>query len=269
MRLLLRPLSFCALALALTACDGGDEPDAGIDSGVRDSGLADAGGDAGGMCTEFTPEYCPRLYPMDPIPVNRICEAFADAFCRANGNCCMREAEIYPSFMECINDQLSRCSDAMLGFEYTDAVSNRRITYNASATGLALSRLGPMADMCQPIRFGDVILEAMEGTLTSGEACEVDAECADTYTCRLDALGENMVCRGYLHEGDACMDDNECAPLELFCDGTCMARLANGESCERDEQCESLMCVDGTCEELTGDNAYCVRLDEPGRAFER
>jgi hypothetical protein len=48
----------------------------------RHTGDPDAGGhdarDAGGMCSEFTPEYCPRVYPMSPVPMGTICEVFAD-----------------------------------------------------------------------------------------------------------------------------------------------------------------------------------------------
>lgn len=267
--LLLRPTAAIALlaALGLVACDDdGGGVDAGVDSGTPDANF-DGGPDAG-ECTEFMPELCPRMYPQDPIPANQICEAFADAFCRANGRCCMREGEVYETFEACLTDQLSRCSDPDFGFELVDAIAARRINYNSSAAGLALARLGPMADMCEPVRYGDVILESMEGTLTSGESCSADEECADTYTCRLDALGENLVCRGDRFEGDPCEDDADCAARGGYCDTTCQAQLAVDEPCDRDEQCESRICIDGSCAELTGENAYCVVIGERGRAFE-
>lgn len=268
---LLRPFGPVLLlaVFGLAACDdGGGGMDAGVDSGTPDSGPDQ---DAG--CTEFTPELCPRDYPEDPIPIDLICEAFSDAFCRANGRCCMRDGEVYESFDACLTDQLSRCGDLMTGYEYVDAVRMRRINYNSSATGLALDRLGPLADACEPVFFGDVILEAMEGTLRSGEACEVDTECEDPetgtgYTCRLDELGVDMVCRGDRFPGDDCMDDADCAAQGGYCDTTCRAQLALGETCARDEQCESRMCIDGACVELTGENAYCVVIGERGRAFE-
>lgn len=245
---------------------------AGCDSENRASGGDGGTGgdvpDAGGRCTEFTPEYCPREYPMEPIPIDRICDVFADAFCRANGNCCEREGEVYGSFDDCIVDQLTRCMDASLGFELTTQVTAGRINYNAAVTGNALARIGPMADRCEPVRFRDAILDAMTGAVEMGEACDFEVECGQHLSCR--SLGDEPRCRLRLEEGSACEKHSDCEPIDLQCaDGFCEARLASGEPCSVDEECESSTCLEGTCVDYTGDIAYCVRIDTPGQAFER
>ncbi|MCZ7684601.1 MAG: hypothetical protein M5U28_39850 [Sandaracinaceae bacterium] len=264
----LAPLGSMLLALLLCACDGGGgDPDAGRDAGSPgDAGSAeeDAGADAGGMCTEFTPEYCPRTYPMVPIPMRDICEVFADVFCRANGRCCTRPDEIYASFAACISDQVARCMNPSQTYEFPEALAAGALDYNSAAMGEQRAILGMMSDACTPIRFGDAILSAMTGRVAFGDACTASPECVAGYDCREGS------CQLELGLGDGCASHAECEAAGLFCDGgTCAMRRAIGASCTDDEECESRVCVDGACEDANGGAFYCVRQGEPGRAFER
>lgn len=254
------------LLLASGCDDPGVVPDAGSDAGPPDAGTdggADAGTDAG-ACTEFTPELCPRTYPMDPIPMAMICEAFADIFCRANQRCCEREEEKYPILSQCLSDQLARCHDEAIGYELTDALAADRVSYSAAAMGEQLARIGPRADACEPVRIGDAILMVIQGRVGGAQACTLSPECVDGYDCR------DGFCQMHLAAGAACTSHEECAFRGLRCaSGACEARLADGEGCTEDEECESLLCVDGTCEPSDGGAFYCVRQGAPGRAFER
>lgn len=256
----------CSLAL-LTACDdGGNGMDAGQDAGpAPDTGVGDAGADAGGMCTEFTPEYCPRMYPMTPIPMEQICEVFAEIFCRANGRCCTRPDEIYDSFAACVSDQVGRCMDPSQTYEFREALMMSNLDYNSAAMGEQRAILGMMSDACTAIRFGDAIVSAMNGRVASGGTCTYSPECVDGYDCR------EGTCQLERALGSTCASHDECAAADLYCAGvgTCEERLAVGASCTEDEECDSRVCVDGTCEDRDGGAFYCVRQGEPGRAFER
>jgi hypothetical protein len=251
----------CLAALAAGCGGGGGDVDAGFDAGPTDTG-PDAP-----VCSEFMPEYCPVEYPMDPVPLAAICETFADMFCRANGRCCERPAEVYTTFMACRLEQVSRCMDPVLGYEYRTALMTGNLDYNAAAVGEQRARLGRMSDACVPIHYGDAILSSMDGNVPSGGACMVSAECTMGTDCR------GGLCGAHLGPGATCATNDECAPRMNWCSATqCTARRANGQTCTESAECTSRLCVDGTCTDFTGDVAYCVRqgLGTAGiRPFER
>lgn len=250
------------LAVATAAACGGGDPEPGIDASF-DGGTTDAGADAGGMCTEFTPEYCPREYPMTPIAINTICEVFADMFCRANGNCCERPDEVYPTFAACISDQVARCMHPVSGYEHSAALAGGTLDYNSAAMGEQRAMLGRMSDVCTPVRFGDAILTSMQGRVASGGACAVSPECVSGHECR------GSVCSSEPSIGSTCAGHDECAAGGLRCDGaTCAARLEDLAGCTDDDECESRLCVEGRCEPWRAGLAYCVRAGDAGRAFE-
>jgi hypothetical protein len=253
MKMLVRLLP--GLLVLVSACGGTpSDPDAGI---------RDAGADAGGMCSEFTPEYCPRVYPMSPVPMGAICEIFADMFCRANGNCCARPEEIYPTFSECISDQIARCVDPAQTYEHADALAEGRLTYNSGAMGEQRARLGTMSDQCDPVRFGDAIRMAMSGRVASGEACMASVECVDGHSCR------EGVCALDRALGGPCASHDECGPSGLQCEGgMCAARHELAAACTADEECESRLCIEGACAEPDDGGFYCVVRADSGRAFE-
>jgi hypothetical protein len=53
-------------------------------------------------------------------------------------------------------------------------------------------------------------------------------------------------CKEQKAVGEACQKDSQCK-TNLCVEGTCAEKLAKGDSCERDEQCTSGSCVDGSC----------------------
>jgi len=257
--------SLCSiLLLALgPGCDEALPSDAGA-PGV-DAGSGDAGE---GECTEFDRRYCPREYPMVPIPADQICEAFVDAFCRANGLCCSDEARVYDSFDDCVLDQMERCEDDDIGFEFPELVSSGAILYNQGAAGSQFASLATMGDMCVPIRYGDEILEIYRGQTARGAACVRSVECEDDGVC-VDS-GASMSCIGAPMRLDSCTNNDDCAPAGLRCNeaSECDFRLEIDEPCNENRDCETLFCRSGFCFEATPDFTYCVDLDEPGPAFE-
>ena len=204
---------------------------------------------------------------MTPIPVTMLCEAFVDAFCRANGLCCSDDARVYSSFETCITDQLMRCHDDALGFEFPERIAAMTVDYSQGAAGGEYASLATMGDMCIPIRYGDEILDTYRGRIARGDACTHDVECEDDGTC-LDS-GGIATCIGAPQRRDPCTDNEQCVASDLRCNaGECDFRLAIDEACTRDDDCETLHCRRGFCFQATADSTYCVDIDEPGPAFE-
>ena len=266
-----RALPF-VLLLGLVGCDGGGPADSGVDSGPPpDSGLADGSADAevdGGICTEFDPDLCPREYPNVPINLRDICQVFADVFCRANQNCCTRVEDQYSSYSACVVDQESRCEFGEFPYEVPASVAARETSYSGGAAGDTLARLGPMADACEPVRFGEELKTAYSGENASGESCAAWPECQDRSFC-IPFGDPDAICSVAPNPGSTCASHRDCATRDLRCgiDGRCAERLADGESCTSSFECESLLCMGGTCAEFNGDNAFCVDLDGTGDAF--
>lgn len=257
------PVLTCTIMLALAGCDGDGGTDAGRDSGARDAGEEDAG-----RCTEFTPEYCPREYPMTPIPAAMICEAFVDAFCRANGLCCSDDSRVYRSFEACTSDQLMRCEDEVIGFEFPDRIAARLVFYNQATAGAQFASLATMGDMCVPIRYGAEILDAYSGTVARGETCTHTVECESNGVCF--SAGGVSTCIGAPQRTDPCTSNDDCDHSDLRCNGSmgCDFRLPLEEPCVENRDCESFNCRRGFCFDPTPDSTYCVDIDEPGPAFE-
>ncbi|MCA9606150.1 MAG: hypothetical protein KC619_11175 [Myxococcales bacterium] len=256
-----------ALALGLlVAFPGCDEGGGGMDAGIDAGGPRDAGEDSG-RCTEFTPEYCPREYPMSPVPVNELCQAFVDAFCRANGLCCSDDSRVYPSFDACVSDQTTRCEDPVVGYELADQLAAGTVSYNQAAAGTEFARLATMGDMCVPIRYGDRILDIYRGLVANGAECTTDVECAEGVCYSAGGLSTCTSAPGRL---DACTSNDDCAAAELRCNESneCDFRLEIDAPCVEDRDCQTLFCRRGFCFEATADSTYCVDLAAPGPAFE-
>lgn len=251
------------LIFALPGCDGGG---GGMDAG-RDAGPPRDAGEDSGRCTEFTPEYCPREYPMAPVPVSELCQVFVDAFCRANGLCCSDDARVYASFEACVTDQTVRCEDPDVGYELDERLAAGAVSYNQAAAGTMFAALATMGDMCVPLRYGDAILDIYRGLVANGAACTRDVECAEGLC---DDSGASAVCATAPRRLDACTTNDDCAAAELRCNEAreCDFRLAIDEPCAEDRDCETLFCRSGFCFEATPDSTYCVDLAAPGPAFE-
>ncbi|MCB9591755.1 MAG: hypothetical protein H6719_03390 [Sandaracinaceae bacterium] len=254
-----------SLSLSLPACDDGG---GGMDAGAGDAGSPRDAAEDSGRCTEFTPEYCPREYPMGPIPASDICDAFVDAFCRANGLCCSDDSRVYSSFDACVTDQMTRCEDPVMGFEFADRIASMLVLYSQAAAGARYASLATMGDMCVPIRYGDAILDVYTGQVARGAECTHSVECENHGVC-LQAGGRGT-CIGAPSRLDACSTNDDCVASELRCNESneCDFRLAIDEPCGEDRDCETLYCRSGFCFEATPDSTYCVDLGSPGPAFE-
>lgn len=234
--------------------DAGPPPDAGPDAGP------DPNVDAGGICGELTPQFCPRQFPMTPIPVELICDSFAELFCEAQAACCTRSEWTYASVGTCVAEQQQRCEDMMRTLEHLPQVQSGNIQYSQAAAGMAYSVYGSLATDCQEVDFTQVIQDIYDGQLMRNDPCEVTAECQDGLTC--EDLGFGLQCSPGLGLGGLCDTNADCVSSDLRCDTAameCAARFPDGSGCTDDYDCESEYCEEGTCTEVTAENMYCVR----------
>jgi len=249
------------LAAPFAGCDGDGEADAGpFDAGPFDAG-PDAGFDAGGVCGELTPQFCPRMWPMDPIPVESLCDAFIEPFCVANQDCCEGSEGRYPSIDRCRSEQLARCQDMMLTYEYPSLVRGGTLRYSQAASGQEFQRAGMAINDCGDVDIAQVILDLYEVPPMRGEfgdTCTESVECRSPLLCR--EVAGTLACRPN-NRGDACEENEDCVGDELRCGsgGTCEDRLPLDAGCAEDGDCVSGFCSDGTCDELNATNRYCVR----------
>lgn len=252
------------LVLSLGACGGGGNADAGMDAGrppPRDAG------DDSGRCTEFTPEYCPRVYDPSPITADQVCDVFVDAFCRANGLCCSDDSRVYPSFDDCRRDQLARCEDDLIGFEFPARIAAEIVEYSQGAAGGEFANVATMGDMCIPIRYGDQILDIYRGTIEGGLECTHSVECDLGLICV--AAGGFSTCVSEPDRTSSCETTADCEAGGLRCNaGTCDFRLDLDEECVEDDDCATLNCQLGFCYDATPDSTYCVDVGGTGPAFE-
>ncbi len=251
-----------ALGLLLAGCDGGEPADAGpIDAGEpTDAGEMDAGSDtdAGGLCSELSPQFCPRRYPMDPIPADLICDAFVEPFCRANQECCTRSEWQYPALSTCMSEQRQRCEDLVLKYEFPELIGAGTIFYSQAAAGAQFARAGALASGCNDVDFVQVIMDLYDGQLMFNDSCTATPECPDGLFC--EDQGAGLLCRPGLGAGGLCADNTECVSSQLRCDTMmCADRLPVGAGCTDDLDCVSEYCEEGTCRELDAESRYCVR----------
>ena len=211
------------------------------------------GGDAGADSGPIGP---------DPLPGDALCAEFADEFCRANETCCGRPDEVYASFTACAREQRLLCQGEAAGFEYPMAIADEDILYNQGRVGAALERVTEAVIACSPIDFEEEILNGITGTVGVGGAC-IRVSCADGLAC----IGGTCVTQPEM--GATCTVADGCGALRCRMDGTCQPFGGASDACDVDEDCVSRFCVSGSCEAVSADTAYCVRLGSPERPFAR
>ncbi|HVK83647.1 MAG TPA: hypothetical protein VM513_06045 [Kofleriaceae bacterium] len=105
----------------------------------------------------------------------------------------------------------------------------------------------PCADTC--LQYRDTCGSAYEcrPRAADGQSCAWDADCG--YWSRCDSTTMRCVPNS-ARVGDACMSDDDCGELGTVCafndgflyEGICTWPRQNGESCQRNAECESLDC---------------------------
>ena len=115
---------------------------------------------------------------------------------------------------------------------------------------------GQQVSTCQEVTFG-----------SDGETCGSSAACEPGLVCQ-DFGFTGGTCGAARANGEECQFNFQCQ-IGLYCDGfsfqngtpgTCLPRLADGETCDEDDDCEAQFCdiPDGQDEGTCGAVTYCA-----------
>jgi len=231
--------------------DAGDTTDAG---GPRDGGgTTDAGMDAG-------------LGPIGPVD---LCDELVAMACEAKLRCCSSTMQ---TMEQCRIALEPGCSSAL-----ESLAVDMRTGYDPDIAREVVEEGRALAASCDTdildwFADRDGLMRMFQGTAPAGANCTV-ADPGSFWSCRLPRICIPQLigreCRPARTETEACRGDPDC-DTGLFCRrptimlGSCELRHADGGSCMRNIQCQSLICDtrgSETCLPRTVD-LYCnIRLD--------
>ena len=209
-----------------------------------------------------------------------MCSRLAELQCAAEANCCQNSARRFPSVDACINNQRTVCEDnamvarlardAKTGFssDHTETVFNEfeRQTglcdVNVAAWGVSSAGLRNMFRgmltanaNCQPSSATD---------FGAGISCLVDDNlaCVPAFPETDFTPPSGWTCKTRSGAGGNCFSDLNCTD-NLYCLvpetlSTCAMRKAAGQSCAAPNECLSLLCEGGVCQEANVEDVYCL-----------
>ena len=221
-----------------------------------------------------------------PYSADGLCETYARAYCQFQYQCCnaaerreignIGSAVLHSNEEECY-EEVRKYFCASLDV-YAEAAEEGRIQWDEAAAEACFRPVIEAAQQCDIEGFlmGSSTNESctgspwVEGAVANGDTCYSSEECADDEaSCQPnepESEEQQLVtakgtCTPPQGEGDSC-EERSCR-ASLWCDysgdtPTCRARLANGESCNGDPQCQSDNCrPGGTCEPKGANGESC------------
>lgn len=256
-----RMMRALALVTALAACGGGGDtqtpdaaplPDAFVVQGARD-----------------------------------YCEAIEPFFCEFYVRCGRMDVA---TAADCKDAFLTSCN---LAFEprYVDLEAAGLLALDLDGVEACRQHLEAVACNQQILELNGPCADMWRGTQTSGESCGLDVEsfvcapatdcvlgldlCGDcrpvipldgtctpgTDTCASDAFCDNGTCRARVKNGDPCGTGDRCMTGSVCDMGTCTPPVfvARGETCDARRRCPYLtVCIGGTCQPTAALGASCA-----------
>jgi len=211
------------------------------------------------------------------------CQAISELNCGAAVRCCPAGAGIDPAELERIRGECVVASMEACVADVIPLLEDPRTGYDAVRAAAAIQEGMRLAASCD-LSFADWdassergLFSALRGSLAPGQACPL-MDTADVFACRdgtcnafASGTCASRACRGEPCTGDTaladygCGDGLHCAPGVGGAPATCQRRLPTGEECDRDTQCESLICsaVGGsstkTCRARTASTVFCFQ----------
>jgi len=277
---------FVMLPCFVVACGSDDSsdgtasqtPDAGFDASMPDSSVSDATPDTGqpdtgqpdtGQPDTSTPETGtdtgvdtgsdtspPQDAGPDATGSEQALATYADAICNLFDTCApFMLGYLYGDLQNCIDRYVAGGRAAVL----PDAPGVGRSAGDVIACADALSTM-----TCEELYAGgrDTACPSIAGTLSDGEGCFSDLQCATGFC---DRSGDCGTCAPRLALGDGCEvanvgcdDDQTCTAPTMADPTTCTATAGEGESCSAAVVCRgNLYCHEGSCEQPGGDGDSC------------
>ena len=207
----------------------------GGSAGSGGSGGTTATSDGGNAGERGEPSACPD--EIDFVPT-----ALAQSICAKRRDCCADDIDT------CMTEVVTALGKTYPDLAEAEEAETASLDCNAfDACALAIHE----ADCDDwPLQSGSLgglpvdepaCLEIITPTATDGEECSYNYECIDGIcgVAENETVGE---CDEFAEIGDVC--DAVCDPVTMFCNSSnrCEARLANGDPCTKNDECESRIC---------------------------
>ena len=244
------------------------------------------GGGGGGQVT--LPDFVP---PTDTNnDASNICQRVAEIQCAGQAHCCQTAQNV--QLADCIASQVKGCQDSGLAAIAT----NSKAGYDLAAATTRLNDFQTAASTCDPniaihAASADGLRGVLQGTVSPGGDCKVQpatttdtgiigaylASCTDpkNNAC-LPTVLSGWKCASLNQAGGTCFSDANCAeqadPTQsLYCagstnapllgaNGKCTVRKPSGSTCKDARECQTLVCINGTCADNTVENVYCITV---------
>lgn len=214
----------------------------------------------------------------DVMPVDELCPRLIELSCAGHFDCCEPP---YVLDREACETQTATICDASLARWARD----ERTGYDGARASVLFRQAYDELRACRPellsaLSSRDGLRAMFAGTVELGGSCQPGSlaresiDAAAFFSCRgsenaclLAGLGDPLpfTCQPARAQDGLCFSSLDCGE-GLFCQrlteevGLCRPRQGTGVACTASEQCESLICVAGTCAALTRANAYgCER----------
>jgi hypothetical protein len=281
--------SVCFAALLACACgsdaappasddesDNGDvdheeNDDGSADQSSEGEGDGDGDGDAEGD-GEGDADGDGEGYVEHDVSAQELCTELTAMLCQAEQDCCTDPSRRYASVEACVQGEQGTCLS-----ELQPPALDAKTGYSASVAGAQLAALHDElascdVDMVERFAVKAGLMSIFQGTVSSGGDCTPESQtdratvlsCGGGSVCRLSLLPPSGECGAERQSGESCVTELECAD-GLRCDppqqlgGRCVVRLGEGESCDVDGDCASLVCEGTRCAARTTNGVYCFK----------
>lgn len=177
------------------------------------------------------------------ITLEELPKKYAGAFCQLFSNCAGELFTIYRPGESCLDTYTTTFEEALATLP--NAVDAGRLKYHADKVQKCLDDVA--AGTCEFLsaRAPASCKAALEGTVKTGEACTLDAECAGDQYCKVGASCPGA-CAPYEQAGGNCTSNDNCdSGLKCGDNHHCVKPSAKGEACEEGEPdcADGLLCL--------------------------
>ncbi|MEZ4324377.1 MAG: hypothetical protein R3B40_04110 [Polyangiales bacterium] len=194
------------------------------------------------------------------LAIEDVPSALGDAICTQLLECAQARASGGISQLMLSESFVERCPQ-LIGLDLgnldylIDATASGRIDYDAAAGRRCMDDIAASCGVEVSPEFFPSCREALAGTVTAGDACTFDEECAAGTRCDATLMGSvcTGTCVALLPVGSPCNSASECAPPE----GTGLARCSSNGG--PDDVCIAFELLTGV-----GEGEPCGSVDETG-----
>ena len=265
-------MSWLVLGLASLACSGSDGSGAARESGGTGGRTTESGGSAGASTggTAGAPAASGGVAGSSPSEgaagravepdFEQLTTDLAEAYCDAITSCIPSElVGVWLGTPNCATLMETRIENGFVP-ALERGLEDGTLEYDDSKLSACLDAIRQEA--CQTNAPEPPACDAaLRGTVPEGGDCRHDAECADDRVCIVDGICPGQ-CTDRLADGETCTRDDDCGPGSVCFEAECTPEPAEGDPCTKD----GIDCAGGLAclgeDEETGEPGACRPFDE-------